>query len=163
MIVISNSSPLIALAKVGLLGLLKALFGEVIIPRAVWAEVVEHGGGRPGSEEVARADWIRMRSVSNRLAVDILRRELGPGEAEAIVLAKELGADLVLVDDERAREIARSLGLRIAGTIALLLMAWEKDLLVKNPVDIAEEMRAKGVWISDELMRRLRASVETHR
>ena len=46
MIVISNSSPLIALAKVGLLGLLKALFGEVIIPRAVWAEVVEHGGGR---------------------------------------------------------------------------------------------------------------------
>jgi len=104
-----------------------------------------------------------MRSVSNRLAVDILRRELGPGEAEAIVLAKELGADLVLVDDERAREIARSLGLRIAGTIALLLMAWEKDLLVKNPVDIAEEMRAKGVWISDELMRRLRATVETHR
>jgi len=159
-IVVSNSSPLIALAKVGLLNLLREMFGEIRIPRAVWVEVVEHGRGKPGSEEVAKAEWIKVHDVSDRLAVEILRREMGPGEAETIVLAKELGADLILMDDEKPREVARQLGLKIAGTIAILVRAWRKGLLARSPVDVALEMRAKGVWISDELLQRLRSLIE---
>ena len=157
MIVVSDSGPLIALAKASLLNLLKELFGEIKVPRAVWVEVVERGRGKPGSEEVARARWIEMRDVSDQLAVEILRREMGPGEAEAIVLARELEADLVLIDDEKPREVARQLGLKVAGTIAILVKAWRTGLLTRNPVDVALEMRAKGVWISDELLQLLQS------
>jgi len=156
-IVVSDSGPLIALAKASLLNLLKELFGEIKVPRAVWVEVVERGRGKPGSEEVARARWIEMRDVSDQLAVEILRREMGPGEAEAIVLARELEADLVLIDDEKPREVARQLGLKVAGTIAILVKAWRTGLLTRNPVDVALEMRAKGVWISDELLQLLQS------
>ena len=100
-----------------------------------------------------------MHDVSDRLAVEILRREMGPGEAETIVLAKELGADLILIDDEKPREVARQLGLKVAGTVAILVRAWRKGLLARSPVDVALEMRAKGVWISDELLQKLRSLI----
>ena len=88
---------------------------------------------------------------------------MGPGEAEAIVLAKELGADLILMDDEKPREVARQLSLKVAGTIAILVRAWRKGLLARSPVDVALEMRAKGVWISDELLQKLRSLIEGSR
>ncbi|WP_246112250.1 hypothetical protein [Thermococcus aciditolerans] len=100
MIVVSDSGPLIALAKVRKLNILNELFGEVIIPRAVWVEVVERGKGKPGSEDVESATWIRVLEVKDKLSVEILTREIEVGEAEAIVLAKELNADLIILDEK---------------------------------------------------------------
>ena len=67
-----------------------------------------------------KAEWIKVRKVLNRLSVRLLLKEVDVGEAETIILAKELNADLVLMDDEVPREIAKSLELNVAGTIAVL-------------------------------------------
>ena len=104
MIVLSDSGPLIALSKIKYLHILKSFFGEIHIPQAVWTEVVEMGEGRPGSEEVKQAEWINVNKVKNRLGVEALKHEIGLGESEAIVLAKELKADIVLIDDKTARD-----------------------------------------------------------
>jgi uncharacterized protein len=120
---VSHSSPLIALATVGRLQLLKSLFGEVAIPQAVHEEVVVQGQGEPGSKEVAEAEWIRTILIKDQLAADVLQESLDMGESEAIVLGQELRARYVLLDDELARRKADLIGLPVAGTLAVLLMA----------------------------------------
>jgi len=83
--IVSNSSPLINLARIGKLGLLRELYGELIIPEAVWHEVVVEGSGQPGADEVKGADWIKAQVVTNRDLKRALQQELDAGEAEAIV------------------------------------------------------------------------------
>ena len=73
MIIVSNSSPIINLARIGELNLLHQLYEEVIIPEAVWQEVVVEGVGQPGAEEVESASWIKTRSVTNRHLIHVLK------------------------------------------------------------------------------------------
>ncbi|WP_297509270.1 DUF3368 domain-containing protein [Thermococcus sp.] len=154
--VVSNSGPLIALAKVGKLYVLRELFGKIIIPRAVWVEVVEKGRGKPGSDEVASAEWIEVVDVKDKLGVDILRSEIEIGEAEAIVLAKELEADLILLDEKIPRIIAKSLGLNVTGSLAVLFLAWRRGLIDEDMGDLLRELRSKGVYFSDEVVKALK-------
>ena len=127
--VVSNSSPLIALATIGRLALLKGLFEEITIPKAVYEEIVAQGQGEPGSKEVAEAEWIHTTPVEDRLAVALLQESLDMGESEAIVLGQQLGTRYVLLDDELARRKADRIGLPVAGTLAVLLMAKEAGLI----------------------------------
>ncbi len=140
-LVVSNSSPLIALATIGRFTLLKSLFGQIAIPEAVFEEVVIQGQGEPGSQEVAEAEWIRTIPVKDQLAVSLLRESLDLGESEAIVLGQELGAQYVLLDDELARRKAGLLGLPVAGTLAVLLMAKQAGLLATVSPILAELMQ----------------------
>lgn len=126
---VSNSSPLIALATIGRFELLKSLFGEIAIPQAVYEEVVVQGHGEPGSTEIAEAEWIRTIPIKDRLAADLLQESLDLGESEAIVLGQELSARYVLLDDELARRKADLIGLPVAGTLAVLLMAKQAGLI----------------------------------
>lgn len=100
MIVVSNTTPLIGLAVLGRFDYLRRLFGEIYIAHAVYAEAVmagrEAGGAR---REVSEADWIHRVRVTDRLAVEVLLDELDLGEAETIVLARELDVDWVLMDE----------------------------------------------------------------
>ena len=90
MIVVANSSVLIALCRIGMLNLLHQKFPEgIFIPEAVRYEVVESGRGQPGSEEVSSSLWIKVKKVKDEKLVSLLRMELDQGEAEAIVLANE--------------------------------------------------------------------------
>ncbi|MHA1582420.1 MAG: DUF3368 domain-containing protein [Candidatus Baldrarchaeia archaeon] len=157
--VVCNSGPLIALSKVGKLEVLRKLFGEIFISETVWNELVEKGRNKSGSKEVEKAEWIKVRKVLNRLSVQLLLKEVDVGEAETIVLAKELNAGLVLMDDEVPREIAKSLELNVAGTIAVLFEAWKRSILTQNPVEVALEMKARGVWLSNELINKLKEMV----
>ncbi len=150
--VVSNSGPLIALAKVEKLHVLRELFGKVFIPQAVWIEVVERGKGKPGSEEVASAEWIEVVEVRDKLGVEILRGEIEVGEAETIVLAKELNADLVLLDEKIPRIIAKSLGLNVTGSLAILFLAWKRGLIADNLDDLLDELKSKGVYFSEEVV-----------
>jgi len=156
MIVVADSGPLIALAKIGKLHILHELFGEVVIPRAVWVEVVERGAGKPGSGEVKVAEWIRIVEVKDDLGVEILEREIERGEAEAIVLAKELGASLLLLDEKIPRIIAKSLGLKVAGSLAVLFMAKKRGILNEDLDLLISELRRKGVYFSDKVVEALR-------
>jgi uncharacterized protein len=121
--VVSNSSPLINLARIGQLSLLARLFGRLQIPEAVWREVVEKGHGNPGADEIRQAEWIECVAVSNRQLVHSLRQELDPGEAESIALAVEINADWLLMDERLGRQTARYFGLGYLGLVGVLKIA----------------------------------------
>jgi predicted nucleic acid-binding protein len=87
--VVSNASPLIALIRIGQLDLLRQLYGTIVIPEAVWHEVVVEGAYQPGAETVSSASWVERRTVTNRPLVHRLQQELDAGEAEAIALASD--------------------------------------------------------------------------
>ena len=93
--------------------MLRELFGEIVVPSAVWSEVVVADLDKAGAREVIASGWIRRQEVGHQSAVDNLRRDLGAGEAEAIVLARELPADLLVMDEELGRRTARGLGVRV--------------------------------------------------
>jgi len=152
MIVVVDSGPLIALSKVNLLFILREIFKEVYIPSGVRMEVVDKGKGLPGANEVRQAGWIKVKEVKDILACEALKHELGKGEAEAIILAKELNADVLIMDDKIPRDIARSMGLEIAGTLAVINEALERKIIRGSLLKIIEELRRKQVWISDELI-----------
>lgn len=111
MIVVSNTSPLTNLAAIGQFDLLRQLYGDLYIPEAVWDELNANGAIWPGRNEVDAASWIKRREVQNRTAVNALLDDLDIGEAETIVLALELHADLLLLDESDDRHHAQRLGL----------------------------------------------------
>lgn len=127
--VVSNTSALINLARIGKLDLLHKLYGELIIPEAVWRETVLDGRGQPGSSEVEEAPWIKMDSVTNSQLVQVLEQDLDAGEAEAIALALEKEAALLLMDEHLGRQTARYLGLRFTGLVGVLIEAKHSGVL----------------------------------
>ena len=132
--------------------LLKALFDRIVIPQAVYDEVVLRGEGEPGSREVDEAKWIETRQVEDRLAVNLLREALDAGESEAIVLAQELNAGFVLIDEALARRKARLIGLRMTGTLGILLMTKEAGLVPAVEL-LLLELRQTDFWMSDRVYR----------
>jgi predicted nucleic acid-binding protein len=147
---VSNSGPLITLATIGKLSLLEALFGELCVPQAVYDEVVTYGSGEPGSAETSVATGIRVRQVQDELAVHLLQESLGTGESEAIVLAQELRARYVLIDDALARRRAEHIGLRLTGTLGVLLMAKDAGLIpAVRP--ILDELRSTDFRMSNRV------------
>jgi predicted nucleic acid-binding protein len=119
MIFVADSGPLISFARAGRLELLRQVVGDLWIPDAVYHELVTKGAQRPGAEETSAGVWIKRQSITDREAVRRLPRKLGEGEREAIILAQELGA-VLLVDDPDAREMAVELGVSILGSLGLL-------------------------------------------
>ena len=103
MIIVSDTSPIINLAQIDLLYLLPKLYGQIIIPYAVYDEIVIKGVNEPGSHEIKTADWVSVKNCKNIQLLNELRGELDGGEAEAIVLAIELNADKILMDEQIGR------------------------------------------------------------
>jgi predicted nucleic acid-binding protein len=152
MIVVSNSTPLIALSRINKFGLLKEYFGEIHIPKEVFDEVVTRGGNLSGAEEAASAEWIKVGNVGNKIAVESLSITLDKGEAEAIVLAREKDA-LLIIDDGDGRRTAESLGLKITGTMGILLLAHEDGKLdLKTAID---DLMAAGFRLSEKEYKRI--------
>ena len=117
MIVVSDSSVLINLAWLNHLDLLKELYEEVTIPQAVWDEIVVSGRGKPGSQEVQVATWIKTATPKNVNLVKSLQLTIDRGEAESIALAIEVNADLLLMDERLGRSTARYFNLNVVGLI----------------------------------------------
>lgn len=152
MIVVSDSTPLIALSRINKFGLLKEYFGEIHIPKEVFDEVVTRGKNLSGAEEVASAKWIKVGNVGNNIAVESLSITLDRGEAEAIVLAREKDA-LLIIDDGDGRRTAESLGLKITGTMGILLLAHEDEKLdLKAAID---DLMAAGFRLSKKEYKRI--------
>lgn len=153
MIVVADASPLIALARVGQLELLRSVFGSLLLPEAVWLEVVAAGLDKPGANTLSQSDWIERRSVVDAGLVSLLRRDLGAGESEAIVLAREAGAHLVLIDERMGRTSAKRLGLRVMGLVGVLLEARERGLILNMEALVTDLHQKAGFWLSEELRR----------
>ena len=135
MIVVSDSSALISLAAIERLHLLRDLYGRVLIPEAVYAEVTRQPFERPGAQEVTEAEWIEVRAVQNWTLARVY--QIGRGEGEAIALAVEARPARIIIDEHRARAYAQGLGLRVIGVLGVLLEAKSAGLipLVKPEID----------------------------
>ena len=151
MIVVSNTSPITNLASIGQLDLLRELYGEVSIPQAVFDEIVVAGEGRPGAEAVRDSAWVVVRPAGLRDVRSALELELDAGEAEAIALAVELGADLVLLDERLGRRAARRLGLRPFGLLGVLLESKNSGLVTVIRPLLDDLRTVAGFWLSDDL------------
>ena len=123
--VVTNSTPLIALSKINRLELLREVHRSIYIPEEVYTEVVVNGVGKPGAAEVASADWIICQPVTDKDQVLILhnRTLIDLGECGAIVLAQEIGAERIIIDDRVARQVAIAKGLSVIGTVGVLRVA----------------------------------------
>jgi predicted nucleic acid-binding protein len=149
MIVVSNTSPLVNLAVVGQLGLLGHLYGRVAIPQAVHNEIVAVGS--VGTTALEASQWIETMRVANQTAVASLRMELDDGEAEAIALALELPADLILLDERKGRVIAQRLGVRFVGLLGVLIEAKHRGLIPAVGPTMDNLIKKAGFWIGQEL------------
>ena len=157
--VVSNTSPLLNLALIGELSLLQGLFDRIVVPHAVRSEL-EGRLFRAGiSAPFPMPPWIEARPVANRPLVDSLSLELDAGEAEAIALAVEIQADLILVDERLARKVGTRLGLRFVGVLGLLVEAKRRGLIpfVKPVLDALLTMA--GFWVGNSLYKRALSEV----
>jgi len=149
-----NSSPLIFLAKLGLLHVLDELFDEVYITNAVYYETVVEGVAHEEAMDIAKADFLRKVSPTNQRLVKFLLELVDYGESETIAFAIEKNIDLVVLDDKEARKVARSFGLRVIGTLGILLLAKRKGL-ISEVGPYVEELRKHGFRISDEIVQKI--------
>ncbi len=125
MIVVSDSSPLIALSSVDRLDLMQLKFETIIIPVSVRDEIM----GTAAKITVELPSFIRVEPVAAELPVRFLKLNLHAGESEAIALALERGIQGIILDDKQARETADELGLKVIGTLGVLILAKRKGFL----------------------------------
>lgn len=123
--IVTNSTPLIELSKIKQLELLREVYGTILVPEEVYIEVVVDGTGKPGAAEVEAAEWIYRQSVVDKEQIRTLQSQhsLHLGECATIVLAQEINAEQVILDDNAARWEAIARGLPVIGTVGVLLVA----------------------------------------
>jgi len=157
--IVSNTGPIIALMITNKLSILKELFDEVMIPYEVHQELLK---GKSVKDFVnlmritiyEKEKWIKVQKLKNPLN-PALRGILDAGEASVIQLASDIKADFVLIDERKARKIARSMyGFQVVGTARILVEAKRKGI-VETVKDLLDEMRAGGYWIGDNIVQQI--------
>jgi len=146
--IVADTGPIIAFARIGRLSLLHDVVGVLTIPHAVYEELVGRGHERPGAAEVAQGTWIHPRTVRDIAAVAHLPSILHTGEREAIILATELHAQL-LIDERRGREMATARGLEVFGSLRILGEA-KRSGVIPAVRPIIQELLDAGYWIDEE-------------
>ena len=136
MIVVADTTPIISLLKLNQLDLLKKLFDIVFIPECVLQELTGNINYQAEAEAVLNADFIRPQHITDRSAVNVLMKVnmLDRGESEAIILADELSAEVLLIDERKGRKIAKHLGINLSGTLGVLMKAFDRKLLNTSEV-----------------------------
>ena len=153
MIVVSDTTPLISLLKIDCIDLLEKLFGQVLIPQAVFEELTADERFKPEADQISSKQFIIVKAVQNSESVSILKRATGldQGESEAIVLTDELNADVLLMDEAKGRAISSQMGLKIMGTIGILMAAYEEKELTADEVKwCIEGLQNAGRYISQK-------------
>lgn len=159
MIVVSDTTPLISLLKIGRLDLLQNLFDTVQIPQAVFNELTSNSAFSDEAQEIQSCPFIHIHTVDEKDTA-LLHRTTGLelGECEAIILTETLHADLTLLDEVRAREVAQQMGLRIMGAVGILELAYKHGDITKDDIrEYIAVLRASGRHIGDWLYERLLA------
>lgn len=147
--VVSNTTPLISLLKVDKLEILRNLYKELFIPYEVYREI-QAGKNKEYYVDLTKIEWIRIIKIQNEKSLSFFL-DLDKGEAEAIVLANEMDADLIILDETLGRFHAKHIGLKVTGTIGILLKAKENGIIDKIK-PILDEFIEKGIWLSEKLI-----------
>ena len=155
--IIFNSSPLINLSKIEKLELVEKLFGKIIIPEAVFNELIKDASSKKGSREIKdliNKGVVEVRKVEDENIIKSFRKDLDHGEAEVITLALEINADLIIIDEIEARRVAEIYNLKKTGFIGLLIKAYNKKYIdnFKELLDLAIQ---KGFWINKNLYKNI--------
>ncbi|MEM6807378.1 MAG: DUF3368 domain-containing protein [Bacteroidota bacterium] len=159
MIVISDTSPITNLIKIGRLGLLRKIYPKIYIPKAVYDELLswDYDGFEPSEID---AKWVEVCTVKDEVLLAQLKLELDPGEAEAIALAKEIRADFLLIDERKGWKIAKDQGINAIGLIGVLLKA-KKMSLITEVMPLVDDLRMKaGFWLSEDFYLWIRQAVK---
>jgi predicted nucleic acid-binding protein len=147
--VVLNTTPFISLLKIDKLQILKDLYNEVFIPYEVYNEI-EVGKNKEYYTDLSKIDWIKIEKIKNIKSLSYFL-DLDKGEAEAIILATEIKADLIILDETMGRFYAKHAGLKVTGTIGVLLRA-KKLGYITELKPLLFELKAKNVWLSDNLV-----------
>lgn len=151
MIVVSDTSVVSNLWVIGQLELLPRLFGGVVIPSSVLAELKKLENYGYDTAIFETAPWITVRVPENLTKVVQLRNHLDEGESEAIVLAQELDADFLLIDERRGWKIAQAAGLHTMGTLGVLIQAKHLGVIPAVEPMLALLAEKAGFWMSERL------------
>lgn len=149
--VIVNTTPLIALSHVGWLDILKKLYGEVTIPEAVYNELSVKAESVCKKAVDSSLDWIRVDKIKNQMAKTMYKTQLHDGEVEVMILAKEVAADVVIIDDANAKKHAKYLGLPVTGTLGVLIKAKQKGY-INELRPMLQRMVESGIYLSQSLI-----------
>lgn len=153
MIVVSDTTPLISLLKIDRIDLLEELFGQVLIPRAVFDELTTDVRFKFEADQIRRKQFIKVKAVKNPESASVLKRATGldQGESEAIILTDEQNADVLLMDEAKGRAVSFQMGFRIMGTIGILMAAYEENELTADEVrKCVEGLQRAGRHISQK-------------
>jgi predicted nucleic acid-binding protein len=150
LIVVSDTSPVLSLARIGRLEILRSLYDEVLIPTAVYEELGAATRRFP-QIDLAAIPWLTVTSARDRRRVQELRAELDLGEAEAIVLALERHAELLLVDERRGRRTALEAGLTVTGLIGVVVQAKRAGVVTAARPVLDELIHTARFWIGPAL------------
>lgn len=163
MIVVSDTSPMTNLAAINQLNLLYLLYGEIIIPVAVYNELTQTTQTTinqtvPGSREVQTLSWIKTQPVQEKQQVRKIltsKANIDIGEAEAIILAIELNADLIIIDERRGRMLASSYNLKVTGLLGVLLQAKNQQAIAAVKPLMDRLIQQAEFRISNELYQKI--------
>ncbi len=152
--IVSNTTPLIAFLKKNELNLLKNIFNEILIPKAVYKEIIETSQDYDKEKEILENEisknWIKIYDVKSLKFPDL---NLGKGETEAINLCFEISTPLLLIDEKKGRNIAKSFKIDVLGTLGIFSLVHKRDL--KNKQDIIENLNLlikSGFYVSSEVI-----------
>ncbi len=137
---VTNSTCLIGLERIGQLNLLPQVFSSVFAPPTVVAEVS------------SPLSWLRVQAVQNTAVIATLRTQMDAGEAETIALAMELGDVILILDDKKARRVAQQIGLKVIGTVGMLLRAKRQGVIAEIKPFLTALVQA-DFRISDAIIR----------
>lgn len=147
---VADSSPLIVLARAGLIELLRVAGDEVLVPEAVAVEVRRRGPSDPTLKALASHPWLRIVAVGTVPPV-IVAWDLGAGESAVLAWARSHPGCQAILDDEAARRCAASLSVPVKGTLGVVLLAKRRGVVAKaRPV--LEKIMQAGLYLSDKLM-----------
>lgn len=157
MIIVSDTSVISNLVKIEKENLLKQLFGTIVIPKKVHEELIQTIKIK---ERVEKLDWIVVMAIKDVDFYKRLRIRLDPGESEAIVLAKELNASLLMIDERKGRKIARETGLTIVGLLGILIEAKKQGMIDKVKPSMDKLIYDIGFRVKPGLYQKILSTVE---
>jgi predicted nucleic acid-binding protein len=163
MIVVSDTTPIISMLKINKLHLLNKLFGEILIPNAVYNELTTSKKFKEEANQIKECNFIKRVEVDNNKDIERFRITTGLdlGESEAIIYSNKNGVDFLLMDEAKGRIVAKQMGLNIMGTIGILMQAYDDNLITKDEILACIDMLKKnGRYISERLFDSLKNKIE---
>lgn len=158
--IVSNTTPVVCFLKIGRLDILKNIFNEITISQAVYEELTAKPEDNEEIATLKESGLFKIKPVENKFAVSLLRKQVGLdlGESESIVLAQELQAIILLMDERKGRRVAVENGISISGTLGVLVKAKQMNL-IKEIKPLLNELITKDIRIGNSLLKKVLVSV----